>query len=111
LAVETYGSGVTVAELIGAGLVSEKLIVIGTCGTAFYLGACIGSLAVATGKYFSGGMEIIDLFSSAKRHNIPLSHKLHREILTAYPEICNTRLRGRSKIAFRKLEWESMGTA
>ena len=48
--VDKFGPAVTVSQLIGAGLLSEKLAYAGALGVAFYLGACIGSLAVATGE-------------------------------------------------------------
>lgn len=106
---EKYGAGITIAELVGAGLLSEKLIIIGTCGAAFYVGACIGSLSVATGRSLSGGMSIADLFYCAKRHNIPTSPQLHKTFI-AYPELCNADLRSSAKIAFRKAQWAKMVT-
>ena len=58
---EKYGENVTVAELVGTGsAASEYLLVVGACSAAFYVGACIGSLAVATGKKLSGGQNLFD---------------------------------------------------
>lgn len=37
-----YGKKVTIAELIGAGILEDAMIVAGGCTAAFYLGACIG---------------------------------------------------------------------
>ena len=53
--IDKFGKTATVAELIAAGTRLEKLGMIGTLSAAFYAGACIGSLAVATGRTLSGG--------------------------------------------------------
>jgi hypothetical protein len=70
-AVEKFGTAVTVKELVGAGILSEKLLVIGACSAAFYAGACVGSLAVATGRTLSGGLSIADAFTCASANAIP----------------------------------------
>lgn len=38
----TYGTSVTIAELVGAGVLSDALLVVGGLTAAYYLGACIG---------------------------------------------------------------------
>jgi hypothetical protein len=103
-AVEKFGSGVTISELVGAGTLSEGLIVVGGCTAAFYVGACIGSLAVATGKYFSGGLSIGDLFACAKENGIPTSSWLQKTYLRN-PELYDTKMRGVEMIALRKAQW------
>jgi hypothetical protein len=103
-AVERFGSAVTIGELIGAGTVSEVLIIIGSCTAAFYVGACIGSLAVATGMYFSDGISIADLFACANQHGIKTSPWLQK-IYISYPELCDHKLRGIDRIALRKAQW------
>lgn len=40
----------------------------GTLTAAYYVGACIGSLAVATGKYLSGGLSILDCINTANEY-------------------------------------------
>ncbi|MBI4790238.1 MAG: hypothetical protein HY782_24655 [Chloroflexi bacterium] len=45
--VETYGTAVTIAELIGAGVLADALIVAGALSASFYAGACVGCLATA----------------------------------------------------------------
>jgi len=50
---ETVGAKVTISELIGAGTLFEGLIVVGACTAAFYAGACLGSLAVASVRSYS----------------------------------------------------------
>ncbi|SDR51308.1 hypothetical protein [Paraburkholderia tuberum] len=47
-ALKTLGPSATVAELIGATTTLEALSVAGALSAAFYVGACIGSLIVAT---------------------------------------------------------------
>ncbi|GAB3428221.1 hypothetical protein NX773_06080 [Massilia solisilvae] len=46
-AVKQYGTAVTVAELVGAGVLSDFLAVAGALTAAVYLGACIGCAASA----------------------------------------------------------------
>jgi len=46
-AIATYGTEVTIAELIGAGLLSDALAVAGALTASFYVGACIGCLIAA----------------------------------------------------------------
>jgi hypothetical protein len=48
--VEKFGVSVTIAEIVGAGILSEKLLVVASVTAAFYAGACIGSLMVALEK-------------------------------------------------------------
>lgn len=85
--VQVYGTKVTVAEMVGtlpgaavgagggavgvATAASEALLVIGALSGSFYVGACIGSLAVATGKALSGGTSIGDCVSAATLAGIP----------------------------------------
>ena len=46
-AVATYGTEVTIAELIGAGVLSDALAVAGALVASFYAGACIGCVIAA----------------------------------------------------------------
>jgi hypothetical protein len=46
-AAEKFGTGVTIAELVGAGLLSEVFLAIGACGAAAYLGICGGCVITA----------------------------------------------------------------
>ena len=83
---------------------------IGGCFLSFYVGACIGSLAVATGKSLSGGLSIVDIFDCAKSHDIPTSPELQKTLI-AFPEICNADLRGSARIALRKAQWKKLSVA
>ncbi len=116
-----YGSQVTMADVIkltaatgvaapAATIIYDKALVAAGCLFSYYVGACIGSLSVATGRYISGGMSIADLFDCAKRHGIPTSPELQKTLI-AYPEICNADLRGSARIAVRKAQWSKMAVA
>lgn len=68
--IDKFGKAVTVGELIGAGTKLEGLGVIAACSAAFYVGAVIGSIAVATGRALSGGTTMMDAISAANRYNL-----------------------------------------
>lgn len=68
--IEKFGTKVTVMEVIGAGTRSEHLAVVGTMGAAYYTGALIGSLAVATGRTLSGGTSLADVLFEASKWNL-----------------------------------------
>jgi len=59
---KTLGKGATVAELIGATTGLEKLKVAATFGATAYVGAVIGSIAVASGRSLGCGSRISDMF-------------------------------------------------
>lgn len=61
-ALAKQGPGATVAELVGATVELEKLLIAGAFGAAAYTGLVIGSVAVATGRSFSCGSSIADFF-------------------------------------------------
>lgn len=46
--IDKYGKAITVGDLIGAGTKLEQLGVIATLSASFYVGAVIGSIAVAS---------------------------------------------------------------
>lgn len=71
-AIQQHGSKVTVAELIGAGTGLEKLIYLGALRASFYVGAVVGSIAVATGRSLAGGTSLADVLIEAR------SNHLHR---------------------------------
>lgn len=60
-AVITFGVAVTIGELIGAGVLSEKLLALTAFTASFYVGAAVGCLATATGQSFSGGYGLNDV--------------------------------------------------
>lgn len=65
--IDKYGTRVTLRELIGAGTRLEVLGVVGACAATFYVGAVIGSLAVAGGRTLSGGVSLADVLFEASR--------------------------------------------
>jgi hypothetical protein len=79
--IDKFGTSVTIGELIGAGTQLEGLGVIAACSAAFYVGALIGSIAIATGRSLSGGASIIDVISTANKYNlnrswlVPILHR------------------------------------
>jgi len=79
--IDKFGTRVTMMEVVGAGTRLEQLAVVGALGAAFYAGAAIGSLAVATGRTLSGGTSIADVLfeASSSGFNRPwLTSLLHR---------------------------------
>jgi len=79
--IDKFGHKVTVKELIYAGTKLEKLGVIAACSAAFYAGAVIGSLAVATGRCLGRGASLGDTLVEAARWGFKrpwLAHALER---------------------------------
>jgi hypothetical protein len=60
-AIEKFGTKITVREAIGAGTKMEGLMIIGACSASYYVGAVIGSLAVASGRSIAGGTSLADV--------------------------------------------------
>jgi len=58
----TLGKGATMAELLGATVGLEKLMIAASIGAAAYTGAVIGSIAVASGRSLGCGSQISDMF-------------------------------------------------
>lgn len=90
--IEKHGPSVTVAELAVAGTGLEILGFAAAGTAAAYVGICIGSLAVATGKSISGGYSLGDLFATAHLHDINseyLAYILqHHNFQRKYSTIC-----------------------
>lgn len=68
--IDKYGKAITVGELIGAGTKLEKLGVVAGLSAAFYVGAVVGSLAVACGRTIAGGTSIADVLMTANQHRL-----------------------------------------
>ncbi|MFC4258559.1 hypothetical protein ACFOZ5_05850 [Marinobacter lacisalsi] len=73
-ALKTLGSGATMGELVGATVGFEKLLVAGAVGASYYLGAAVGSVAVATGRSLSCGTRMSDLFALIEEHDMEFSN-------------------------------------
>ncbi|WP_416421772.1 hypothetical protein RAM80_17660 [Pseudomonas sp. App30] len=91
--IDKFGKTVTLGELISAGTRLEKLAVIGACSAAFYVGAVIGSIAVATGRSLSGGLSIADVLAIARDNNLE-RHWLSA-CLIKFPGVYKPQLPGR----------------
>jgi hypothetical protein len=83
--IDKFGKTVTVAEIVGAGSRLEQLAVLGACSAAFYVGAVIGSIAVATGRTLGNGTTIAEVLLSARRHG--LNRDWLHDCLQWYPGI------------------------
>lgn len=68
--IEKFGKTVTVVELIKLGTKLEWLASLGACSVAYYTGAVIGSIAVATGRSLAGGVTIAEVLSTAHRYGL-----------------------------------------
>lgn len=68
--IDKYGIAITVRDVIGAGTRLEKLGVVAALSASFYVGAVIGSIAVATGRSIAGGTSMADVLVSANRHDL-----------------------------------------
>jgi hypothetical protein len=92
--IDKFGKRVTIREIIGAGTRLEGLSAAAGCAAAFYVGAVIGSIAVATGRSIAGGTSISDVLATAKQYG------LARPWLTAnirrWPAIYNPRVASRN---------------
>lgn len=84
---QTLGSQATLAEIAGATTIAEKLIVAGACSASFYIGAVIGSIAVASGRSLSCGSRLSDLFAFVEQNH--LEFEGWRQFYRAYPRIYN----------------------
>lgn len=68
--IDKYGTKITVRELVVAGTRLEKMGVAAALAASFYVGAVIGSIAVATGRSLAGGVSISDVLMTANQHDL-----------------------------------------
>ncbi|KQV44977.1 hypothetical protein [Duganella sp. Root336D2] len=92
--IDKFGQRITVGEMIGAGLRAEKLGAIATMGAAFYVGAVIGSIAVATGRTLSGGVSLADVMWDIRCNG--LYRPWLADTMRRHPVIYDARVIGRS---------------
>lgn len=97
--IDKFGRNVTINEIIGAGSRLEQLAVLGACSAAFYVGAVIGSIAVATGRTLGNGTTISDVLFSARRHG--LDNKWLYGCLKMYPGIYQMGFPGKQQYRYR----------
>ena len=92
--IDKFGSKVTVAELIGAGTRLEKMGMVAAVSASYYVGAVIGSIAVATGRTISGGTSLADVLLLARQNNLDRSWL--KSDLRQWPGIYDKSVPGRS---------------
>jgi hypothetical protein len=68
--VEKFGTRVTVGELIVAGTRLEALATISAMSASYYVGAVIGSLAVATARSLHRAASLSDVLMTARRYEL-----------------------------------------
>ena len=59
--IKQFGTKVTVRELVIAGTGLEALMTVGAGTAAYYYGAVVGSIAIASFKHMTGGLSIADV--------------------------------------------------
>ncbi len=91
--IDALGKTATVGEMIGATTGLEALGVVAALSAAYYAGAIIGSIAVATGRYLSCGSTIADVISSAQSNHI--YRPWLDSVLVHWPGIANPQHPGR----------------
>ncbi|UGQ48495.1 hypothetical protein [Massilia endophytica] len=65
---DSLGPKATVGELVAATTRMEKILVVSSLSGSYYVGAVIGSIAVATGRSLAGGTSLSDVLAFALRH-------------------------------------------
>ncbi len=85
-ALNTLGKGATIGEIIKATTGLEKLKVAASLGAAYYIGAVIGSISVASGRSLGCGYRISDMITFLKHNNLEFKgwnsfYMMHPEIL------------------------------
>jgi hypothetical protein len=83
--VDKFGKRVTVGELIGAGTRLEGLAVISACSAAFYVGAVVGSIAVASGRSMADSVSLPDVLATVNKYHF--SRPWLSDVLRRWPGI------------------------
>lgn len=96
--IDKFGKSITVGELIGAGTRLEGLGIAAACSAAFYVGAVIGSIAVATGRSLSGGTSLSDVIFTATKYDLDRAWLI--SILQRWPGIYHPRAIARNTYRF-----------
>jgi len=97
--IDKFGTNVTIKEIVGAGSRLEQLAIVGACSAVFYVGAVIGSIAVATGRTLGNGTTISDVLFSARRNG--LDRNWLYGCLQRYSGIYQTSVLGRRQYRYR----------
>lgn len=99
--IDKFGRSITLRELAVAGTRLECLSVFATCSAAFYVGAVIGSIAVATGRTLAGGTSIADVIFMARQNGFDRDWLLPS--LYRWPAIYDQGLKHRQAYSVRAL--------
>lgn len=83
--VDKFGKRVTVGELIGAGTRLEGLAVISACSAAFYVGAVVGSIAVASARSMADSVSLSDVLATVNKYHF--SRPWLSDVLRRWPGI------------------------
>jgi hypothetical protein len=78
---EKFGKAVTMGEVIGAGMGSEILLALGGVYAAFWLGAAVGSLMVATTKYLDCNKNANAIANAARQFTFDTGFRIPPAIL------------------------------
>lgn len=87
-AAKVLGPRATVSELIGATFAGEKVLVVGVMSASAYLGAVVGSIAVAIGRMAGCGSRLVDALEILAR--LRLNDPVITRHLMAHPEVLGT---------------------
>ncbi|WP_146219669.1 MULTISPECIES: hypothetical protein [unclassified Pseudomonas] len=88
-ALQTLGRSATLAELAGATNCAELLVLGASMGAAYYVGAVIGSIAVASGKSLGCGTSMADMVAFV--HATPgLAFVGWKDFYIQHPEVFDT---------------------
>lgn len=79
--------------MVRAGTGLEQLATVSALGAAYYVGAAIGSLAVATGRTVSGGTSLGDVLFEASKHGF--GRPWLTSLFVRMPGIFDPRISGR----------------
>ena len=96
--IDKYGQRVTVGDLVRGATRLEQLTYLGSVCAAFYVGAVIGSIAVATGRSIAGGTSIADVMFAATRHDLNRAWLL--SVLQRWPGIYDRNITARNMFRF-----------
>lgn len=86
-AVETYGAECTIGELVAKGVLSEQFGSVAVLASSFYLGAVVGSIAVALGRTLADGASISDVVEEFNSRDRSILKKLKYSDLFPGPDI------------------------
>jgi len=96
--IDKYGPRVTVGDLARGATRLERLTYLGSVCAAFYVGAVIGSIAVAAGRSLAGGTTIAEVLFVATRHDLNRAWLL--SVLQRWPAIYDSNVTARNMFRF-----------